>query len=81
MGHPQRSMNKDLEAGMSDGKYQKIIQHRGGVVEAELAYAEVRDLADTYYGIHEAPVKQLPDGTVDSSSLYNVPTKPAVVGD
>lgn len=76
-----RSMNRDLMEGMSDGKYQKVVQHRGGVVEKELAYGEVEDLSDTYYGIHEAPVKRLPDGTVDRGSLNYVATKPAVVGD
>lgn len=74
---PHRSMNKELEWGMSDGKYKKIVSNRGGVVEAELLYACRDDLADTYYGIHEVQEKQLPDGTVDPSGLYYMPTKPA----
>lgn len=82
MAYPApRSLNRDLMEGMSDGKYQKVNQNVGGVVEKELAYGELEDLSDTYYGIHEAPVKRLPDGTVDRNSLNYVPTKPAVVGD
>lgn len=82
MAYPApRSLNRDLMEGMSDGKYQKVNQNVGGIVEKELAYGELEDLSDTYYGIHEAPVKRLPDGTVDHNSLNYVPTKPAVVGD
>jgi hypothetical protein len=82
MAYPQpRSLNRDLEEGMADGKYQKVIQHRGGIVEKELAYGELYDLSDTYYGIHEAPIKRLPDGTVDFDSLNYMPTKVPVVGD
>lgn len=82
MAYPQpRSMNRDLEEGMSDGKYQKVVEHRGGIVEKELAYGTVMDLSDTYYGVHEAPVKRLPDGTLDRSSLNYVPTKEPEVGD
>jgi hypothetical protein len=76
-----RSLNRDLMEGMSDGKYQKVVQHRGGIVEKELAYGELEDLSDTYYGIHEAPVKRLPDGTLDKNSLNFVPTKAPEVGD
>jgi|HubBroStandDraft_1064217.scaffolds.fasta_scaffold693501_2 hypothetical protein len=82
MAYPQpRSLNKDLMEGMSDGKYQKVNQNVGGIVEKELAYGELEDLSDTYYGIHEAPVKRLPDGTLDRNSLNYVPTKTPVVGD
>lgn len=82
MAYPQpRSLNKDLMEGMSDGKYQKVCENLGGVVEKELLYGGLEDLSDTYYGIHEAPVKRLPDGTVDRNSLNYVPTKTPVVGD
>ena len=74
-----RSLNKDLEEGMSDSKYKKVAPNRGGIVEKDLAYAELRDLSDTYYGVHEAPVKRLPDSTVDRRSEDYVPTKPVEV--
>jgi hypothetical protein len=61
-------MNSDLQAGMSDGKYKKLVAHRGDVAEGDLLYSERMDLSDTYYGIHETPVKRLPDGTVDRRS-------------
>jgi hypothetical protein len=76
-----RSMNRDLMEGMSDGKYQKVIQNRGGVVEKNLGYGTLEDLSDTYYGVHEAPIKHLPDGTLDKDSTMYVPTKPVEVGD
>ena len=80
MAYPKpRSMNHDLEEGMSDGKYQKVVQHRGGIVEKELAYATLMDLSDTYYGVHEAKVKRLPDSTVDDDSEDYTETKPATL--
>jgi hypothetical protein len=81
MAAEMRSLNADLMEGMSDGKYQKVIENRGGVVEKELAYGTLEDLSDTYYGIHEAQIKRLPDGTLDRHSLDDVDTKPAVLGD
>jgi hypothetical protein len=74
-----RSMNHDLEEGMSDGKYKKIVQNRGGIVEKQLAYDTREDLCDVYYGIHEDNEKHLPDGTVDpQSSLYVVNKEPQI---
>lgn len=75
-----RSMNADLQEGMTDGKYKKVIPNRGGITQKALAYAVREDLNDIFYGIHEAPVKRLPDVTVDRSSENYVPTKPAQIG-
>lgn len=75
-----RSMNKDLEEGMSDGKYKKICPNRGGVTEDRLLYAERADLYDVYYGIHETPDKRLPDGTLDIKSSEYVSNRPAQIG-
>lgn len=81
MAYPAlRSMNKDLEDGMSDGKYKKIAPNRGGDTEAELTYQMREDLNDVYYGIHEAADKQLPDGTTDRRSLEYVSNKTAQIG-
>lgn len=71
-----RSMNADLEDGMSDGKYKKIVINRGGVTEKELMYAGRMDLSDTYFGIHEIADKVLPDGTVDHDSAEYTPNLP-----
>jgi len=75
-----RSMNHDLEEGMSDGKYKKIVANRGGIVEKDLFYTSRHDLNDLWYGIHEDMVKILPDGTVDQRSLNYVENAPAEVG-
>lgn len=75
-----RSSNKDLEDGMSDGKYKKVAPNRGGVVEVELACKVRADLHDIWYGIHEAAVKVLPDTTVDRHSLEYVATKAPQIG-
>ena len=74
-----RSMNHDLEEGMSDGKYKKIAPNRGGITEKELAYAEREDLYDMHYGVHETPAKRLPDTTLDNESSMFVKNKEAEV--
>lgn len=56
-----RSANAELEAGMTDGKYKKVVMDRGGVVESA-TYASRRDLSDVWHGIHEAPTMETPDG-------------------
>jgi hypothetical protein len=75
-----RSENKALEDGMSDGKYKKITPNRGGVVDTAMV-AKVRgDLHDIWFGIHEAAIKTLPDGTVDDRSAEYVATKAPQIG-
>lgn len=75
-----RSMNGDLAEGMSDGKYKKICPNRGGITESDLAAAERWDLDDVWYGIHEAPVKRLPDTTVEARSEHYAATKAPQIG-
>lgn len=57
---PRRSAIDELNTGMIDGTYRQVNKDRGGVVEGA-TYAARRDLDDIWYGIHEAPVKELPD--------------------
>lgn len=75
-----RSMNADLEEGMSDGKYKKIIENRGGIVEKQLAYDCREDLCDVFYGIHEAKRKALPDGTYCEDTPDYVANKEPQIG-
>jgi len=78
MAYPQpRSMNRDLEEGMSDGKYKRVTPNRGGVTEGDLLYRDRKDLADVWYGIHEVQEKSLPDTTVNRTSNHFVVTKPS----
>lgn len=70
-----RRQTQELAEGMSDGKYKKVIQDRGGVVE-DSTYQDRKDLSDAFYGIHEASEKVLPDGTVHVTEDYR--TTPAV---
>ncbi len=70
---PHRSMNAELSEGMTDGKYKKVVQNRGGFVDPS-AYADRRDLSDVWYGgIYEEPSKVRPDGEVVRTPNY-VPT-------
>lgn len=64
MSYPiSRSMNRDLNEGLSDGTYRKVVTNRGGVAEGTTTTAR-RDLDAEHYGpIHtEAPTKVAPDG-------------------
>ncbi|NIY68012.1 hypothetical protein SMALB_6090 [Streptomyces malaysiensis] len=54
-------MTGEINEGITDGTYKKVVRDRGGLVEAT-TYAARRDLDDHWFGIHEAAVKQLPDG-------------------
>jgi hypothetical protein len=76
MAYPQtRSMSTDLHAGMTDGKYKKILQNRGGFPEGA-TYQDREDLSDIWYGIHEADTVELPDGRV-MAMPYHTPNAPA----
>lgn len=73
MSYPRtRSMNGDLAEGLTDGKYKKVVNDRGGVVEGTTQNAR-HDLHDIYFGIHETPVKIAPDGLSHPTPNY-VPT-------
>lgn len=72
---PHRSMNAELSEGMTDGKYKKVVQNRGGFVDPT-TYQERADLNDRWYGIHEQDKKALPDTLVTRTPNY-VSTKDA----
>lgn len=58
-----QSQNAELAEGMSDGKYKKIVADRGGSVDPA-TWEDRRDLSDAHFGIHEAKVKALGDGSL-----------------
>lgn len=67
---PHRSMNADLNEGMTDGKYKKVVQDRGGFVEPT-TYEDRKDLSTTWYGgIYEESNKIRPDGKVVRTPNY-----------
>lgn len=70
-----RRMNADLAEGMSDASYKKVVQDRGGVINAE-TYEARRDLDDAHFGIHEKQVKTLGDGTQHPSPDYVLTPSP-----
>lgn len=71
---PTRSANASLHEGLTDGSYKKVIQGRGGFPE-HTTQAARRDLNDTWYGVHEVPVKISGDG-IDLPTPNFVPTAP-----
>lgn len=72
---PSRSLTGELNEGLTDQKYKKINRDRGGSVDPA-TYAARRDLNDVYFGFHETPVKQRPDGPAVTTPGY-VPNPPA----
>jgi hypothetical protein len=61
MAYPKvRSCVSEIEEGMTDGKYRKVVMDRGGIVE-DATYNSRCDLTDAWYGIHESPTKMTPD--------------------
>jgi len=58
-----RRLNAELAEGMSDGSYKKIVTDRGGRVD-DATWEARSDLSDAHFGIHEARVKHLGDGSV-----------------
>lgn len=74
---PSRSMNADLHEGATDGKYKKVVQNRGGLVEGA-TWAERADLNDHWYGIHEKNPKTTGDGVVAPTPDF-VPTSGALL--
>lgn len=72
-----RSMNGDLAEGMTDGKYKKITQDRGGDVGTATFRAR-KDLDDIWHGMHELQTKTLPDGTVRTTPDYLANSQPSL---
>jgi hypothetical protein len=74
MAYPQtRSANRELEAGATDGKYRKVVMDRGGDVEHSFV-GNRTDLTSAFYGIHEAPVMEMPGCNRTCSNPYAVST-------
>jgi hypothetical protein len=68
-----RSCNRELEAGATDGKYRKVINDRGGDVEHSFV-ANRTDLVGGFYGIHEAPLMEMPGSSRACANPYAVHT-------
>jgi len=63
MAYPSlRPLYESLMEGATDGTYKKAVQNRDGFVEPETYEENRADLPDTWYGIHEEPVKTSPTG-------------------
>lgn len=70
MAYPRsRSAIDELNQGMIDGTYKQVSRDRGGDIDPA-TWAARRDLPDIFYGIHEAPVKELPDGLPAQTPTY-----------
>lgn len=72
---PLRSMNADLHTGIADGTYKQVAPDRGGCVE-QATLDSRRDLHDMYFGIHEAPTKELatmPNRSVKTQDYRRTP--------
>lgn len=59
---PQRSMNRDLVEGMTDGSRKKLAPNRGGFPEPTTPLSR-RELNDRNFDMETAPAVVLPDGT------------------
>lgn len=70
-----RSANADLHLGATEGTYKTVVRARGGVVDPATQEARA-DLNDTWYGIHEAPLKMSGDGVLARTPNF-IATSPA----
>ncbi|MFE9834086.1 hypothetical protein ACFYP4_02885 [Streptomyces sp. NPDC005551] len=59
---PLRSMNGELNEGMTDGSHKKVTRNRGGFVEQTTPETR-RAIDDRYLNITEAYDATMPDGT------------------
>lgn len=71
---PQRSCNSELEEGMTDGTFKKVVMNRGGFPD-ELTGAVRRQFDDIWHGIHEMNPKIGPDGLTVSTPYYEATEK------
>ena len=55
-----RSCTRELDEGITDGTFKKVVQNRGGLVE-QGAWHSRKQLSTKLYGIVEAPRKVLAD--------------------
>lgn len=64
-----RSAVDELNQGMINGTFRQVSPNRGGVIEPS-TYAQRKYLDDMFYGIHEAPIKELPDALPAHTPTY-----------
>lgn len=69
-----RGMTGELLEGITDGSSKKVVRDRGGVIDQATLNAR-RDLYDTWYGIHEDPLKVDPFGRIVRTPGYRA-TRP-----
>lgn len=69
---PHRSAIDELNQGMTDGSYKQVNKDRGGSIDPSTAAAR-RNLHAVWYGINEAPVKELPDALPAHTPTYATP--------
>lgn len=75
MAYPQaRSVNSELERGAVDGTYKQVNPNRGGAVVESLTRMARSQLSIRLYGMVEAPVQVLPDGSDILKTAYTVNT-------
>lgn len=74
-----RSLTGDLNEGVTDGAYKKVVTDRGGQVESTTWHAR-SDLNDCWYGIHEDPLKHTPDGRPVTTPNYVGTPAPTAFG-
>jgi hypothetical protein len=74
MAYPRlRSMNSDLNRGITEGSYKTVAPDRGGVVES--SYLEMREsLDDVWHGIHERPIKYVYGRCIETTTPDYLPT-------
>ncbi|MEW1922310.1 hypothetical protein [Streptomyces sp. NPDC088360] len=65
----QRALSGDLHEGLTDGGYKKIVRDRGGQVESTTHHVR-SSLNDTWFGMHEDPLKHTPDGRAVTTPHY-----------
>lgn len=71
---PLRIMTAELVEGATDGKYKKVVNDRGGQVEAS-TYLSRAQLDDLWFGIHEDQPKEVPGGAGSRPSPNYVATR------
>jgi hypothetical protein len=70
-----RSVVRELDEGLTDGRYKKVVTDRGGLVEDGF-WENRKHLSVKMYGIVEAPTKVLPGANgMEVTTPYTVPTK------
>lgn len=75
---PQRSCNSELEEGMTDGTFKKVVMNRGGTIDP-LTGAVRNQFDDIWHGITECNPKIGPDGLTVNTPNYEKTPPPELV--